>query len=66
MCLRQDVNNLIRMMRDGEITQYRVSKDCNLSPATFNHYLSGRGSVDNMRLALAEKLSAYYKEVTRD
>lgn len=61
--MRNDIELLLASVRNGEVSQYRITKDCKLPVSTLTPYLSGKSDVGNMRLSLAEKLSTYYKEV---
>lgn len=58
--MRGNIEKLFRAINDGEITKYRISKECGLPFSTFTPYMSGKSKVDNMSLSIAEKLSDYY------
>lgn len=61
--MRNEVESLLTSVRNGEVSQYRITKDCKLPVSTLTPYLNGKSDIGNMRLSLAEKLSTYYKEV---
>ena len=61
--MRNDIESLLTSVRNGEVSQYRITKDCELPVSTLTSYLNGKSDIGNMRLSLAEKLSTYYKEV---
>lgn len=61
--LREDVERLFEMVKDGKLTIYRISKDLNMNDSYLGKLKNGQRSIDGIRLETAEILSNYYNKI---
>lgn len=65
MDIKKNIQALLKMWEDGEITGYRIAKDVGIKP-NLNQYRDGYRKIDNMSLSKAIKLNDYYLELKRE
>lgn len=60
--MRKNIESLLA----SEISYYRVAKETGIPENTVRRLFTGESSIDNIRFSLAEKLSAYYEEISSE
>lgn len=63
--LREDVERLFEMVKDGKLTIYRMSKDLDMNDSYLGKLKNGHRSIDGIRLETAEILSKYFKQISK-
>ena len=52
--------NIKKLLTDGNISRYKISKDTGISQATLSDYATGKSKIGNMKLDHALKLNEYF------
>ena len=53
-------NNIKKLLKSKEVSNYRISKDTGIAPMTLSDYATGKTKIGSMRLDHAIKLNDYY------
>lgn len=64
--LREDIEKLFEMVKDGKLTIYRMSKNLGMNDSYLGKLKNGQRSIDGIRLETAEILSNYYNKIKED
>lgn len=59
-------DNITKLLKDGLISKYKISKDTGISQSTLSDYSTGKSDIGNMKLSHAEILNKYYKGVVKN
>lgn len=61
--MRSNINKLLEMVNNKEITAYRVAKEAGMSQIQISNLIKNKSRIDNISFKNAEALSQVYLEL---